>query len=159
MNAQYWKELSRTLKNPAYVCFIWFGMTAGISLLESPARFMAPTITRPVALDVGRVVFGALNKAELVALLLLLIVVRLSGRAKQLWAGYSALILIVIAQTIWLLPELAARSQQIVAGVEPPPSIVHGTYSVLELLKLVLLLYLGFRSLQATGPGRTLRGQ
>ena len=123
-------------------------MTAGISLLESPARFLAPTITRPVALDVGRVVFAALNKAELIALLLLLIVVRLSGRARELWAGCSALILILIAQTVWLLPELSARSQQIVAGIEPAPSIVHGAYSILELLKLVLLLYLGFRSLQ-----------
>lgn len=148
MNTKYWKDLSRTLKNPAYVCFIWFGMTAGVSLLASPVRFSAPTITRPVALDVGRVVFAALNKAELVALVILLLVVRISGRARELWAQCAALVLILVAQSVWLLPQLAARSQQIVAGIEPPPSMLHGTYSVLELVKLSLLLYLGFRSMR-----------
>jgi high-affinity Fe2+/Pb2+ permease len=116
-------------------------------------------ITRPVALDIGRVVFAALNKAELIALLILLILVRVSGRARELWMQCSALILILLAQSVWLLPQLAARSQQIVAGVEPAPSMLHGTYSALELLKLLLLLYLGFRSLQATGPPRTLQDQ
>ena len=159
MNTKYWKDLSRALRNPAYVCFIWFGMTAGISLLETPVRFTAPTLTRPVALDIGRVVFAALNKAELVALLVLLLVVRISGRARELWIQCSALILILLAQSIWLLPQLAARAQQIVAGVEPAPSMLHGTYSVLELLKLLLLLYLGFRSLQATEPAHTLQDQ
>lgn len=144
----HWKELSRALRNPAYVCFIWFGMTAGVSLLATPVRFTAPLITRPVALDIGRVVFAALNKAELIALLILLIVVRVSGRARELWLQCSALILIVLVQSVWLLPRLAERSQQIISGVEPTPSMLHGTYSVLELLKLVVLLYLGFRSLQ-----------
>ena len=54
------------LRNPAWVCLIWFGMTAGVSLLATPVRFTATTLTRPVALDVGRVVFAALNKAEFV---------------------------------------------------------------------------------------------
>jgi hypothetical protein len=142
--------MSRALKNPAYVCFIWFGLTAGVSLLATPVRFTAPLITRPVALDVGRVVFSALNKAELVALIVLLIVVRVSGRARQLWTLCSALVLILLAQSIWLLPQLAERSQQIIAGVEPAPSMLHATYSILELLKLSLLLYLGFRSLRPT---------
>jgi hypothetical protein len=159
LNAKYWKGLSRALRNPAYVCFIWFGMTAGVSLLATPIRFTAPLITRPVALDIGRVVFAALNKAELIALVILLIIVRVSGRARELWIQCSALILILLAQTIWLLPELAARSQQIVAGVEPAPSMLHGTYSALELSKLLLLLYLGFRSLQATEPVHTLQDQ
>lgn len=132
-------------------------MTAGISLLESPARFRAPTISRPVALDVGRVVFSALNKAELVALLVLLIVVRLSGRARQLWAGCSMLILILLLQTVWLLPQLSARSQQIVAGIEPAASVVHVTYASVELIKLALLLYLGFKSLHSPEPAGSLR--
>ena len=136
------------LRNPAWVCLIWFGMTGGVSLLATPVRFSAATITRPVALDVGQVVFAALNKAEFVALILLLIVVRVSDRAKSLWAGCGALALILFAQSLWLLPRLSARTQQIIAGIEPAPSYVHGVYSVLELSKLCLLLYLGFRSMQ-----------
>ncbi len=143
------KKLKTTLLNPSWVCFTWFGMTAGVSLLATPMRFAAPTITRPIALDVGRVVFGALNKAELVALILLLTVVRLSGEARRLWAIAAALALIVLAQSMWLLPELAERAHMVVSGIEPPPSIAHGAYSTLELLKLGLLAYLGFSSLSA----------
>ena len=136
------------LQNPAWICLIWFGMTAGVSLLATSARFSAPTITRPIALDVGQVVFAALNKAEFVALILLLFAVLVSDKARTLWAGCGALTLILLAQSMWLLPELSARTQQIIAGTEPAPSYVHGAYSILELCKLLLLLYLGFWSLQ-----------
>ena len=142
------KRILAVIQNPAWVCLIWFGMTAGISLLATPLRFSAATITRPIALDVGQVVFAALNKAEFVALIILLILVRMSDFAKQLWAGCGVLALILIAQSMWLLPALSARTQQIIAGMEPPPSYVHGAYSLLELSKLLLLLYLGFRSMQ-----------
>ncbi len=130
-------------------------MTAGVSLLATPLRFSAPTITRAIALDVGQVVFAALNKAEFIALIILLILVRMSRFAKDLWAGCGALALILMAQSIWLLPELSARTQQIIAGTEPPPSFVHGAYSILELSKLLLLLYLGFRSMQMLINGTT----
>lgn len=148
MITRYWKDFTRALKNPAYICFIWFGMTAGISLLATPARFTTPALSRPVALDVTRVVFSVLNKAELMALVALLLVVRITGRAKELWMQCSALALILMLQSVWLLPQLSERSQQILRGIEPPPSMLHGTYSGLELLKLGLLLYLGFRSLK-----------
>jgi len=148
LKRQLRKRFLTVLKNPAWICLIWFGMTAGVSLLATPVRFSAATITRPIALDVGQVVFAALNKAELIALVLLLIVVRVSGRAKSLWAGCAALALILLTQAMWLLPELSARTQQIIAGAEPAPSYVHGAYSILELSKLILLLYLGFRSMQ-----------
>lgn len=117
-------------------------------MLATPVRFSAATITRPIALDVGRVVFAALNKAEFVALIILLIIVRVSGKARDFLAICSVLALILLAQAIWLLPELAARTDLIIAGLEPVPSIVHAAYSVLELSKLALLFYLGFRSLQ-----------
>lgn len=45
-----------------------------------------------------------------------------------------------------MLPELSARAQSIINGVEPGASIAHAAYSVLELAKLLLLLYVGFRS-------------
>jgi len=135
------------VKNPAWVCFTWFGMTAGISLLATPIRFSAATITRPIALDVGQVVFSALNKAELMALVLLLIVVRSSGQARSLWAVCGVLALILMAQSAWLLPELAARTQMIISGQEPPQSYVHAIYSSLELAKLGILFVTGFVAL------------
>lgn len=140
--------------SPAWICFTWFGMTAGVSLLATPARFSAPLITRPVALDVGAVVFAALNKAEFVALILLLIVVRVSGLAARWWAVCGVLTLILVAQSAWLLPELTARAGMVANGVEPPPSIAHAAYSLLELSKLALLFVSGIVALQPhTRPG------
>lgn len=144
-------RIRNALLNPAWVCFLWVGLTVGVSMLATPVRFTAESITRPVALDVGRVVFAALNKAELVALILLLVVVRAAGRSRDLWAWCSILALIVVAQGAWLIPELAARTDIILAGGQPPSSHAHAIYSTLELAKIGLLLYLGFRSLAERG--------
>ncbi len=141
------QQIIKASRNPAWVCFTWLGMTIGVSMLATPMRFMAESITRPVALDVGRVVFAALNKAELLALVLLLLVVRVSGRSRDLWAWSSVLALIVVAQGAWLIPELAARTDIILAGAAPPPSHAHAIYATLELAKMAVLLYLGGRSL------------
>src|SRR5210317_2173527 len=141
------QRIRNALLNPAWVCFTWAGITVGISMIATPVRFTAQSSTRPVALDVGRVVFAALNKAEFLALVLLLVIVRVSGRSRELWAWCAVLILIVLAQGAWLLPELAARTDIIMAGGEPPPSSAHAIYSSLELLKIGLLLFLGFSSL------------
>lgn len=147
VNGPLLKGLWAGIRNPAWLCFVWFGLTAGISLLEAPVKFTAPTITREIALDVGRVVFLVLNRVEMIALILLLVLIRVSGWSRRLWPAWAPLVLIMVAQTAWLLPELAERSKLIVAGLDPGPSIAHGAYGVLELLKLVLLLFLGFRTM------------
>ena len=144
-------RIRNALLNPAWVCFTWVGMTIGVSLLATPVKFMADSLTRPVAFDVGRVTFLAFNKAELAALIVLLIVVRVSGRSREFWAWCSALALIVVAQGAWLIPELAARTDIILSGAEPPPSQAHSIYLGLEAIKIVLLFVLGFRSLASRG--------
>ena len=143
------KQFRNALLNPAWVCFLWTGITVGISMIATPVRFTASSITRPVALDVGRVVFAALNKAELAALVLLLVVVRVAGLSRQWWVACAILTLIVVAQGVWLIPELAARTNIIMAGGEPPSSYAHAIYSSLELAKIGLLLYFGFSALAA----------
>ncbi|MDA0680297.1 MAG: hypothetical protein O3A13_11825 [Proteobacteria bacterium] len=147
------KNASTIVLNPAWISFIWLGMTFGVSLLATPVRFSAATITRPIALDVGRVVFAALNKAEFVALIVLLIIVRVSGNVRKLLAVCMGLALILLIQAIWLLPELSARTEHIIAGIEPASSIAHAAYSILELTKLFLLAWIGFKSLRI--PSRT----
>ncbi|MEL7186270.1 MAG: hypothetical protein AAFN50_07525 [Pseudomonadota bacterium] len=144
-------QIRNAISNPAWVCFLWAGMTVAITMVATPARFTAITATREIALDVGRVVFAAHNKAELAALVLLLVVVRVSGRAATFWPYCAALALIVLAQAVWLMPELSARTDIVVAGGTPPPSYVHGVYSSLELVKLALLFWVGFSCL---GRGR-----
>lgn len=140
-------RIRSALSNPGWVCLVWFGMTAGVSLLAVPAQFAAPAATRAVSLDVARAIFTVLNKAELVALVLLLIVVRVSGNARKWWAACSLLAFIILLQTVWLLPELADRARMILSGTEPPPSIAHAAYSTLELVKLGMLLLLGLAAI------------
>lgn len=140
-------RIRNALLNPAWVCFLWVGLTVGVSMIATPVRFSAASITRPIALDVGRVVFAALNKAELAALVSLLIIVRVAGLTRKWWALCAFLALIVLAQGAWLIPELAARTDIIIAGGKPPPSYAHAIYSSLELTKIGLLLFLGFSAL------------
>lgn len=133
--------------NPAWVCFLWVGITVGVSMLATPVRFTAPTVTRPIALDVSRVVFAALNKAELAALVVLLVVVRVAGLTRQWWGVCAFLAVIVLAQGVWLIPELAARTNIIISGGEPESSNAHAIYAALEVTKIALLLFVGFSSL------------
>jgi hypothetical protein len=140
-------RLKRTITNPAWISFTWFGITAGVSLLATPVKFSAPLATRAIALDIGRVTFSALNKVELMLLIVMLIIVRASGRSRHWWAICAALALVVILQSAWLLPELAARAQLVASGIEPPASYLHAAYSSLELCKLSLLLFAGFAAL------------
>jgi len=140
-------RIRNAILSPAWVCFLWVGITVGVSLIATPVRFTAASITRPVALDVGRVVFAALHKAEIVALVLLLLIVRIAGLSRKWWPVCALLVLIVIAQGVWLIPELAARTDVIMSGGEPPPSYAHAVYSSLELIKIGLLLFFGFSAL------------
>ena len=141
------ERIRNALLHPSWICFVWVGLSIGVSMIATPVRFTAGTITRPIALDVGRVVFAALNKAELAALVLFLIIIRVSGAARRWWSIGALLTLIVLAQGVWLIPELAARTDIIIAGGEPPPSYAHAIYSSLELVKIGLLLLSGFSTL------------
>jgi hypothetical protein len=142
-------RIRNALLNPAWVCFTWLGLIVGITLVATPARFAAESITRPIALDVSRDVFVAQNQVELLAIILLLIVVRVSGRSRDLWAWSAGLILIVLAQNVWLTPELSARTDMILAGVEPAPSHAHAIYGVLELVKAGVLASVGILCVSA----------
>ncbi len=133
--------------NPAWICFVWVGLILGVSFLATPMRFTAESITRPVALDVGRAVFAALNKAELAALVLVLLATRVSGLSSRWWAVCALLTLIVLAQGVWLIPVLAERTDIVLAGGQPPPSLHHAAYASLEIAKVGLLLYFGFSTL------------
>lgn len=148
------KRLKQVLGSPAWLCFTWFGLTAGVSVLATPARFSAELITRPIAFDVTATVFAALNKAELVALILMLAIVRVSGRARGWWAWCGVLTLLLIAQSVWLLPELTERAAMVASGQPLPDSIAHAAYSSSELFKLALLFGGGLAaSMPAAGNG------
>lgn len=130
------------------LCFIWFGIVVGISVIEAPAKFKAPSLTREVGLDVGRIVFGVLNKTELVIYALVLLLAVMRQQSRYVWTGIGLLGAILLTQSAWLLPELSARTAMILSGQTPEASHAHTLYAALELVKLILLLLVGFLSVR-----------
>jgi hypothetical protein len=131
-------------RSAACIALIWLGMVLGISFLEAPLKFMAPSVTLEIGLDIGRYVFGAFNKIEcafaLVIAVLLIIVRRKDLSMVPLGVAWLSLVL----QTVWLLPVLEARTEVIIQGQTPAPAVSHTIYVVLEFIKAVSLAVYGF---------------
>lgn len=118
---------------------IWIGMLLGVSFIATPAKFLAPSLTLPVALDVGRQTFGVFSIVEVIASLLLLTaaaVSRCHGRIVVLAALVGSL---VALQFFWLLPALDARVEIILQGGVPEQSQLHSLYIAIEFTKALLL--------------------
>ena len=123
----------------AVLCLLWAGVVIGISFIEAPVKFRAPTLTRTVALDVGRTVFHAsqLVQAGLAALVL---AAALFGRAaRRVWLCLAAAGLALAVQMAWIFPVLDARAGAIVAGQAPSGPNPHALYGVLEVVKVLAL--------------------
>ena len=123
---------------------IWLGMIIGISFLETPLKFTAPSVTLEIGLDIGRQVFAVFNKVECalaLAMAILVLIIRQSGRLLIL---IGVVWLSLALQTVWLLPILDARAELIIQGQLPAPSSLHTIYVVLEVLKVIALAVYGF---------------
>lgn len=126
--------------------FTWLGMVLAISFLEAPLKFRAPGVTIPLGLGIGRLVFRALNRAELVLLALVLVGVALDPQP-LLIVGTSALTALLAVQLAAVRPALNRRSDRVLAGEELPRSHGHLVYVVLELVKVALLIAVGTSAL------------
>lgn len=126
----------------------WAGFVSSISFMEAWLKFQAPGVTLPVGLGIGKLVFTALNRVEWLFLLLLaaLVFPRFKKLPKKFVYFIFFLILILSIQTFWLLPELTSRAELIIAGNLPGKSNVHLFFGIVEVLKVALLIYLGFSS-------------
>lgn len=126
------------------VPFIWFGTVAAISFMEAPLKFQAPGITIPLGLGIGRLVFFALNKMEIV--LAVAFFGSLIGNqtvGKRATAIFVVIVAILGLETLWLLPVLDARAEEVINGTAAPFSRMHFIYIALDAIKLILLLGLG----------------
>lgn len=125
------------------VPFGWLGMVVAISFLEAPLKFRAPGITVPLGLGIGRLVFQALNTAELVLAALLTVAGLVAGLPTAAWVLLVGLVLLLGVQVLLLRPRLDRRAEEIVAGLTPPPSRLHLAYIGLEVVKVLALPVLG----------------
>lgn len=119
---------------------LWAGMIIALSFIEAPLKFLAPGITVPLGLGIGRLVFWGLAVS---GWLLLIALTVLSWRPPRLLRADALILgglwLVLAVQTFVIRPPLNARSDIIIAGGEPGPSALHYLYIAAEVLLLGLL--------------------
>ena len=123
--------------------FTWLGMVAAISFLEAPLKFRAPGVTVRIGLGIGRLVFRALNTAEVILAGVLVVAAVSDPPPPRVAATGAAAVAALAVQLIVVRPRLARRSARVLAGEDVPRSSGHYVYVVLELLKVAALLTTG----------------
>jgi hypothetical protein len=131
------------------VAFGWLGMVLGISFLEAPLKFRAPGVTLALGLGIGRLVFRALNRVEVVLLAVLAVAVAF-GSVGVAAAVLTAVLAVVLAvQLLAVRPRLNRRSDPVLAGGDVPRSAEHHVYIALEVVKVAALVATGSTALAA----------
>lgn len=127
--------------------FLWIGFVSAISFMEAWLKFRAPGMTMSMGLGIGRLVFGALNKVEWA--LALVIMSNLMYAKARIFSLKNMLyfvpLLILILQTLWLLPALDARADLLIRGRELTASNLHFYYVGMEMAKVGCLFVLGIK--------------
>lgn len=126
---------------PIIILMFWAGLVCAISFMEAWLKFRAPGVTLPIGLGIGKLVFTALNRVEIILTLLLLFFVKrtFGFRKNKLTFMVAGLVLIVAVQTSILLPALTHRAVEIINGAQPSSDPVHFIYIALEITKVILL--------------------
>lgn len=142
----------------AFVSILWLGCLIGVSFLATPVKFQAPSLDLPTALDVGRVTFALFARTEWALCGALAAGALLMPRAAlPAWGALAALIAIVLAQALWLLPILDERIGSIIAGAAVPATNHHLLYIAADVVKLLLLLGLSIWALRRLSTAGELR--
>ena len=107
------------------VPFIWFGLLMGISFLEAPLKFQAPGITLGLGLGIGLLVFQTLNKIEIVLGVVMIASIYKVRPGKRSVYVLAVVLILLLLETVWLLPLLDVRAQQVLDGTAAPYSGMH----------------------------------
>lgn len=132
--------------------FLWIGFVCAISFMEAWVKFRAPGVTLPLGLGIGSLVFKALNKAEWVFAILMAVDLFLLHRGMGINLPrvlFLIALLILIIQTLWLLPALDARIPLYQQGLEAPSSPLHFYYVGTEVVKVICLFITGIHFLRS----------
>ena len=102
------------------LALVWMGIVIGVSFLATPVKFTADSLTRPVALDVGRATFHALAYLEWVLAALLAVLIWRTATHQQsigrrALTAAAVVAVVVVVQSAWLQPELDERVASIIA--------------------------------------------
>ncbi|MGL3150939.1 hypothetical protein ACSS7Z_11325 [Microbacterium sp. A82] len=121
---------------------VWIGLIVGLSFMETPLKFLAPGITTPLGLGIGRLVFISLSIAGWIILIVLTLISQARPReTRGGWILVGAMWVIMAVESFAIRPALAARSDIIIAGGDPGESVLHYIYIAAELLLLAVLVW------------------
>lgn len=117
---------------------IWAGASISANIIAAPAKFQVADLTRPVALQVGRVHFLWVGYLEMVlaAFAALAIVIE----TPRVQAFVLVALAVFIAQRFVVLPQLSELTDQVIAGTALGGSKLHLVFIALECTKLLALL-------------------
>ena len=129
--------------------FVWLGMVVAISFLEAPLKFRAPDVTLRIGLGIGRLVFRALNGAELALAAIVLVSLAFDLPPTRILVAVIVAIVALAVQLLAVRSRLNRRSDAVLAGHQGPRSRAHYAYIGLEVIKVVALLVSGILLLAA----------
>jgi len=129
------------------VAYTWLGMVVAISFLEAPLKFRAEGVSLPIGLAIGRLVFRALNYAEFLLALILIVALAADRSTPAAVAGAVAIGTLAI-QAVVVRPPLHRRSDAVLADPQDAAllatrSLAHHVYLSLEVIKCLALLLTG----------------
>jgi hypothetical protein len=131
----------------AAFAFTWLGMVLGISFLEAPLKFRAPGVTLRLGLGIGRLVFAALNRIEVLLAIAVWVTLLVGPRSPSSLAAAGAVVLVLLLQLAAVRPALTRRSDRVLAGEDGPRSRAHLVYAGFEVAKVGALVWLGVSAL------------
>ena len=121
---------------------IWLGLILGISLIEAPLKFQAPGITIPLGLGIGRLVFAAMNIAEAVIALVLLLAMWRGRAGRSEWMLGAIAAGTLAAKALVVRPLMHTTTDAVIAGTSEGGSSLHYFYIAADGLLIVLLIAL-----------------
>lgn len=127
----------------------WAGSVFAISFLEAWLKFRAPGVTTTIGLNIGRLVFKALNRLEWALALTILSASLLSDADQTALSSFHfpGAVFLLLLQTVWLLPVLDKRAVKRINGNKIDPSPLHLFFILFEIIKLVMILLVSVRSM------------
>ncbi|STC69584.1 hypothetical protein [Corynebacterium pilosum] len=132
---------------------VWLGIIVAIDGFEAPLKFQAPGMTIPLGLGIGKLVFTAMNAAEIILAVWLLCSALRTKFVHPDLGWVWALIGLLALKVAVVRPMLNIRTEAVIAGEAAPFGYMHSVYIVVDFLIVVtLVVYLWRQSRLLINP-------
>lgn len=130
------------------ISILWVGLVVGLSFIEAPLKFKAPSVTLPIGLEIGHLVFHALNRIEWAFTALIVLNLFMTSAKPETFLVTIIVVGIFLSQSWLLYGFLDQRTLAVINGQTIPKAPYHIYYIVLEVFKLISLGFLVYFQLK-----------